>query len=146
MQTTNRSTFKILKTFSSNRFSTIQVKEKDDPETPDSTTTLIFSLDGAILDTSKIFLKSIDTLRNDLNINLSVCLNESHMGENVRITLKESFREQVDPKFQNPKFLIEQTAEFSKIFIKFIENDDSINVPPEHHETLLELAEEGMFK
>lgn len=145
VRTTTRSTSNILKTFSSNGFSTIQIKEKDDPETPDSTTTLIFNLDGTLLDTSNLFLKSIETLHNDLDINHPLSLNEPHMGENVKNILKKIYGAQKDPKFQTPIFLTEQTAKLSKIFSKLIENDDFIKIPPEHHETLLELAEEGMY-
>lgn len=143
-RTTTRSTLNTLKTISSNGFSTIKIKEKDDPETPDSTTTLIFNLDGTLVDTSNLLLKSIETLHNDLDINNPPSLNESHMGENVKNILKKIYGAQEDPRFQNPIYLTEQTAKLSEIFIKLIENDNFIQIPPEHHETLLKLAEEGI--
>lgn len=143
---TNRSTLNIFKKFTSSRFSTIRVKEKDDPETKDSTTTLIFNLDGTLIDTSNLLLKSMHTLQlnSDLNIDIPLSLNETQMGESLMNILRKIFGEQKNvQKFRDQIFLKEQAALLSNIFSKFIESDTLMKISSEHHETLLQLAEEG---
>lgn len=127
--------------------STVTVKDKDDPADLPSNVTLIFELEGMLLNTTDTLSRSMRILLKEEGINAPIerVSDPSIVGESFKEFVQNVFKIQIDTAkvFKTGKFLAQQTKRLEEIFLEMSKADKAITIQPVIHETLQLLAEEG---